>query len=283
MVQSNIDRIIQIYHVQVKRFLHYKELVDTFGSVFDELTYYTILAAIPKQWKMLLKSMQLTQEIDLESSLERYGRIPSPSKYMYWKLVEKNLTPSSNVALKVIWENELKITLEDQTWKHLFSEFRKIVKPAKLQYMQYKILTRSLTTNVKRNKWNPLISQKCAFCHHRDVTIEHLLWDCEIITTFREKLYRILKYLNNKDINITKQSFMLNNYEGDHKNIVNLFSIVLKQYIYATKCKEEKLSCQAFMSKLSEWYQIERLSINEDFSIKKYVLFKKKWIGLFDT
>ena len=279
ILNSNIDRILQIFNLEELHFLMYQELVDEYGKVYDELTYYAILAAIPPQWKIQIKANRLQKEIDCNSRIENYAISKSPSKAIYWQIVQKQCISSS--ALKCIWERELETSLEDDRWNSLYDNFRKKVKPTKLQYMQYKILTRTLVTNVKRNKWDSKVDPNCTFCNSHLETIDHLLWSCEKVTKFREKVVQLIKYLTKVHIKVKKIAFMLN--ENDARDsILDLTYVAMKQYIYSTKCKNETLSCCSFMCKMSDWYQVDKQWLYEHYSKTNEKKIEKKWKGIYD-
>ena len=63
-----------------------------------------------------------------------------------------------------MWNMELKLGYTEEEYYELFPAFLRVIKPIKLRYLQYRILTHSLTTNVKRHKWNQEISDLCTFC-----------------------------------------------------------------------------------------------------------------------
>ena len=51
IVNSNMNRIIDIVHPMQQRFLRYEELADTYGLVFSVLWYFSILATLEKHNK----------------------------------------------------------------------------------------------------------------------------------------------------------------------------------------------------------------------------------------
>ena len=54
--------------------------------------------------------------------------------------------------------HDLDIEFSDEEWWSLFPNLLKLVKPSKLRIFQYRVLTRTLTTNVRCNKWAKEIS-----------------------------------------------------------------------------------------------------------------------------
>ena len=76
----------------------------------------------------------------------------------------------------------------------------------------------------------------------------------------------------------TPELISLNNYQGQHKTLINMMIVILKQYIYATKCLNETLSFYAFVNKLSYWYEVEKtIAIRNN----TYVKFLIKWKDVF--
>ena len=71
---------------------------------------------------------------------------------------------------------------------------------------------------------------------------------------------------------------IFNNATGKSKESINTLIIVMKQYIYSSKCLNEDLSFLSFMGKLSMWYQIDKLIASENDTQKKC---EKKWKSLF--
>ena len=63
----------------------------------------------------------------------------------------------------------------------------------------------------------------------------------------------------NIQINLTPELIILNNYDGKCKHIVNTLIAIMKQFIYASKCFEEKPTFLDFMTKLSYWFYVDKI------------------------
>ena len=79
-------------------------------------------------------------------------------------------------------------------------------------------------------------------------------------------------------VEFTPQLIILNNYAGQHKYVVNMCIIILKQYIYAAKCLEEKITFATYITKLSHWYYVDKEIANQRDCYKK---FEKNWKNMF--
>ena len=263
------------------RFPMQQELLDMYGPAITPLYYCSILAAIPKVWKQTIKYENLEEELDIDLATDRWQQHAvrencTVSKLMYWDLVTHKFPLSK--ALDTIWNFELGINMSAEEMWEIFAKFLWSVKPTKLRNFQYRILTHSLTTNIKRNKWNSAISPECTFCKKEKETIFHLLVACEKVQVLWVVLTKIIKYYFHMNVLLTPQMILFNSFSGLMKDIITFLVIVLKQYIYASKCFEELPTFPKYMAKLSYWYLIDK---HIAYDTSKVVKFKKKWKDLF--
>ena len=282
LLQSPVDSIFTILNNDLSSFLTYPQLCYMVGNTFPFIQYCSILAAIPKTWKHIIKS-EPSSVLDIETTPEKWHTTAqrahvSPSKAMYWKLVEITSPPPPPPILA--WNKDLNSSLTTDEFWDLFPQFLTVVKPKKLRYLQYRVLTRSLTTNIRRNKWHKEISTVCTFCKEHPETIIHLLVSCQHVKKLWSALERTLNYFFNVSVELNPQLIVFNNYMGESKYIVNLFVVIMKQYLYASKCLAETLpSYPEFMNKMSYWYQIDKCIALET---NKFKQFQSKWKNVFD-
>ena len=69
VVDSNIDKVLDIYDVMENRFMTFEQVCNNFGYVLSCLKYLGIVAAIPKIWKITLRNVRLHQPIDIPNRL----------------------------------------------------------------------------------------------------------------------------------------------------------------------------------------------------------------------
>ena len=138
---------------------------------------------------------------------------------------------------------------------------------------------RTLTLNVIRNKWCKDVSPVCNFCSSKYETMIHLFCDCILVSPLWGKLERLCLYFFHIQIKFDKSSILLNNVQGKHSDIINMFIIIWKQYIYASKCLNNIPTFQGFMLKVSEYYFIEKFQIATGMNRSSKML--KKWQCIF--
>ena len=277
IVNSNIDKILDIYNLEKHKFFTYQEIIDSFGHCISFLDYCSILAAIPNQWKLILKGYQMLEPIDIKSKFDQVCNSKNQvSKNIYWHLIEARHPIKTNT--KIIWETNLNISLEDEVWNNLFPIFLHHIKPTKLRFLQFRILTNSLTTNLKHNKWDSTISPNCSLCNKEIETITHLLFNCTVVQPIWTCFSKMLKQFLNIEWMCNAVDVCLNNYSNKKKHFVNLLIIILKHHIYVSKCKGNTPSFMDFMTQLSTWHNIDVLFAQD---IDNVEICKEKWSNIF--
>ena len=252
-------------------------MVGYFGKCFSFLQYCSILGSIPRLWKVQLHSYNFSEPLDEEDCIERLSKGQlSASKKIYWFLIEKRFSDSD--SYRIIWEKNLKVQLSQNEWTSLFPDFLKWVKPTKLRSFQYNVLTNSLTTNVKRNKWNKDISDRCAFCQDQKETVTHLLYQCKFILPLWQAFEKMIQRLLKIQHTFSMKTICLNDYYGRQKELINLLMVIMKQYIYASKCLGETPTFLNYMGKVSKWYNYDMLYAQD---CDKESKCKKKWKDIY--
>ena len=274
---NGIHQVLNIVHSNEHRLLTPVEVENIYNFRFDILRYYGLVAALPRLWKLEVRNNRIDSVIDSLPRVEILNRSVPPSKYLYWDLVEKTYPPSN--ASKTTWQLELGMQFTDEQWWDMFPNFLSMVKPTKLRYFQYRLYTKSLTTNLRRHKWDPEVSPLCTFCANQVETTIHLLYNCPMILPLWERLSTWTNYFLQIDIIFSMDIVFLNNYRGKQKEIINSMIIVMKQYIYACKCKESIPTFGNFVTKLSHWYFVEKDIAYKDNKVDK---FHKKWQAMFN-
>ena len=102
-----------------------------------------------------------------------------------------------------------------------------LVKLEKLRLIQYRILTKTLTTNIKRHKWDRNVSYMCTFCKKKSETILHILVCYPKVEKLWLNLSKIIAYYYGEAVTFTPELIILNNYKGPCKEQVNSMMIIL--------------------------------------------------------
>ena len=117
---------MDIYNVQSNRFMTYEEVVGTHGPIVTFLEYTAIKSAMPRLWKHEIK--ELCQD-EAQTEVQKLSLNINPSKTLYWEYIDKY--HQDNDACRELWQNELKVMIEEEEWKGLFPKIMKITFSAK--------------------------------------------------------------------------------------------------------------------------------------------------------
>ena len=123
------------------------------------------------------KNKPLSNEIDSTPLIESLLNKQQATKFIYWTLLEKHYP--IEFSSKLIWTQDIGRQISDEDWWQIFPDFLREVYATKLRFFQYRVLTRTLTTNLRRSKWTKTIGPECEFCGKKSETLLHLLFEYE--------------------------------------------------------------------------------------------------------
>ena len=192
------------------------------------------------------------------------------SKKVYSEIIEKQKRISS---IKYLWESELNIEINDDDWARLFININSLSIDTKLRCHQFKLLNHIVTTNVTRSKYAAVIPL-CSFCLAKQETLVHLYYECEKVLKMWNLLRRWCRYHYSLEVEFDLATIILNNYKGPQRYFVNCIILIMKYHIYATKCKNEVLNFQAYVTRMIQMEQIEALIALRN---GKLEIHKRKW------
>ena len=274
----SICQIQDIYNCDENRFSTHHELCRDRGYTGTFLHLNSIISAIPKEWTRKLKRYfgKKNATVDLLEPKTMYDWMENSQKgpkLTYGPFLKKNC-PTKDDALDK-WNKEFEITQTPEQWKKVRENGHYISISTKLRDFQYRVISHRLTTNVLRNKWDESISKTCTFCEMEDETISHILYYCKKVVKCWRALERWLNYFFDIKIRLDLKTVIQNDAKVSHHSLfVNTCILVMKQYIYATKCQKGILSFNVFAKKIHELYLDEKFIAENNNKVHKN---NKKW------
>ena len=116
-----------------------------------------------------------------------------------------------------------------------------------------------------RNRWNAEITDKSTFCKESKETVIHVLWECKYVENFWKKLAQWLSYVCKiEDPKFTLYNIIINKTNGKYKEFIDSVILIAKQYIYASKCKEESPTVIKYLTVSHNNYCTERAVATQD-------------------
>ena len=127
----------------------------------------------------------------------------------------------------------------------------------KHRVFQFKLIHRCLVTNKSLYEWHLKDTNLCSFCGSQTETIVHLLWDCTVVQSLWKAVFKWINEITSTIITFNRKEILLG---IDNNNLMfyNAIFILVKQYIYACRCKNTFLNIHSLIRNIKYYIQIEK-------------------------
>ena len=167
---------------------------------------YSILkAAIPKQYKRYAEKNYSSSFSDVKFS--KFMHAENTSRYVYHSIRKKS---EKIEQVSAQWMEEL---LEEVDIHEYVQNIQCQTYVSKYRSFQYRLLMRSVVTNVHLFRWGILPNNKCSFCVNHVETPHHMLFDCSFVRPLWEEVKTICHNLK-QVVEITYPNVILNRISG---------------------------------------------------------------------
>ena len=256
MYLNGLMYVHQLFENQ--RFKGYEQVKTEFGM--GRMKFNSLKAALPVEWK------QYFQEE------EKITYLPCPPHTYDKCMGDKNI---SRKIYKYLGDDIMLVHSKYINWKkeigedftptlyefgQLHKEIYKLTNVPKYRSFQYRVMQRSLVTNIQLQKWGIKPEDTCTFCLKHRETITHLLAECEVV---QAKIWQKLKQeIASKyqigDIDLRAENIILNSIAPKKKNVLNFMCLIAKQYIYRCRCQAKELSFESLKREIRQIECIEK-------------------------
>ena len=224
------------------------------------MDYNSVIAAIPQTWKRELKLHEIknTEEDIYYQTMTKRSNL---STYVYSVLIEK----LSLIDLKQKWQSELQARYTVEELKNCFRNVYVITNSPKLRSFQYRLIHRAVITNLHLFKGGKRQTNLCSFCELLPAIYGHLFRQCNFVAELCNALDKFMQDFTKEVTNMDVQNIIFNSIVKSPKSIKNTITLMLKQYIYRTRCLHKTLSFEEFKSYVWTTKNIERyIAIKND-------------------
>ena len=135
---------------------------------------------------------------------------------------------------------------------------------------QYRLLMKSIPTNIQLQKWKIKESSNCSFCDSEKETFAHLFIYCPISNFF----WRKVKEEYNLTFDIEEKTILLNKAHCNPKRIDNFIMLLAKFFIHRTRCLGKKLNFIQFKEYVQSFKDIEEFIAKNNDKFKQHC---EKW------
>ena len=250
------------YNIKVRHILDQnckilnKDILNlSLDTKLTQLSYNSIISAIPKEWRQKIKEIgtrpenRSSDEIQIKVDNELVPVSNITSKKIYNELIRFRSKPPTSL---ISWI-ELYPFLEKYNWNDTFVLPYKVIKETYMQSFQYKVLNRVINCNFNLFKWGIKNSPNCAYCENID-TVTHHFFECADCIEFWKKveqwLFEKLKVKFN--LTVCEVIFGIPFSNDSLMQIINYVIILAKYFINKQRHNGKKLTFHSFIYTLKE-------------------------------
>ena len=269
--EKGIMRIADIYNTREHEFLSVNQFRTKY-NIANYLEYYKVIKAIPKDWKYILKNGRF--EGDVFSPMDLVFNEINITKKIYWLYMDRK---KSEDPAYLKWKIQLNLDISIEQWEDIRRDCLFVTTEVKLKWFQYRLISGRLTTNIIRSVYNSNVSPMCTFCNHDKETTLHIMYECQHVNKIWAGIIKWLGYILEEQIDIDVRVIILNNYKGKWDKLINNVLVIVKQYIYASKCKNVLPSFLQVTKNILSTYLTERSIAEKEGNVRAHELKWKKY------
>lgn len=228
------------------------------------LTYYGIISAIPRKWKLEMKINHMAPHgFLLHRQIVNIQRKDHICKYVYNDLIEMCYGDLISTGLRK-WNDWLPGGLELEEWRDSFKLMYQTMHSTKTLIVQFKILHNIIATKEKLFQWGMSDTDVCSSCNEDIETLPHLLVECEVVKIFWNDLKYWLQEKTDILIHLTMQEIILG-LQNENLHLFNCVYLLAKQYLYMCSLKNMFPQLNSFKKYVSEFLNVEqRIAIRRE-------------------
>lgn len=275
LFQAGVNKVIDLLDLDTGLLMPYEQFIELYPEIkCNFLRYQGIIKAVPKEWKRILLVNEPSVVDEERQNWMKKMLLPKTkaSKFVYNTFRDK--LPSRIDALAHLWSVELNTDIEPKYLSYCFRKINHITYCTKLRFFQYRMLGKTLTTNVKVSKWNEEVSDRCTFCKEKPETLYHLFIDCPCTKKLWKALTKWLGYFHDIKIILSKELIILCDSRIRNAKLINFVLMVTKYYIYKTRSLGGKIKFIDLMVDINKFKQIELLIAKRNDELYRYA---RKW------
>ena len=178
---------------------------------------------------------------------------------------------------KIKWEDNLQKPMDNKTFCGFFENIKQITLCTKLRSFQYRLLNGAILTNKRLFKMREVNSEYCTFCNTEVETVVHVMWECNTAQHLWSNVKKWVMQKTGKNILFSLENVILNNVAKNPKDSINMICLIVKQYIYSSRCLKIIPNFQNLKQKIIEYHNVEKYLAKRIGKIEKH---NKKWKDL---
>jgi len=267
--------ILQIHDILDSNghFLDFQVLKRKYNLNDNMLKYMSLKSAIPREWKMTLRTMTVPPNaisslelpyIKVNNSLKPISLLKN--RDLYWIFVKSHV---KEPVIKVKLSEQYNI--KEEEWPDIFTLiFRATQEPA-LRCLQYKIIYKIFPCNKYLAHFINDQSNICSWCYSTVDTIEHYFCACSKINNFWKNFQTWWNDSFHDGILLGVKDIIFGTLDqGVYNGTLNACILKAKYYIYKKKVSDDYISFDLYKRFLKDHIIIERYIATRNDKLKKF-------------
>ena len=258
--------------------LTYDQFCETYNIRTNFLTYQTIRSKIAEYLRK--KNFKFSHKVpfpNLPQNIQIFLQKKKGTKPMYTYLTGNSTKPTAQRK----WA-EKGFQLNSKEWENIYRSPFYTTKNPKLHWLQFRVNHRIIATNNFLTKIGKINNPICYFCETERETLEHLFWECSKTQHLIEEFKRLTEAYN-IIIQFNKTEFILGYYTTrcQSQSMDNYILLLMKFYIYKSRCSNEPLSLNRFRDEIKKAYRTGKYAASITNSVEQYKQPWLKWLCTF--
>ena len=258
-LKAGITRIQDIT-TEAGQFLSHEQVQSTYNIKIPFTEYWGVILSIPEVWKEML--LQEDHGDCRETLQQLVSKKDSKTSFLYNDILQKDT--GIFVSLANNWE-KAGLQVSEEELKTANGKINKLTIAVKLRAFQFRLLHKAIVTNIYLKHCKIKETDLCTFCNNHRETVQHLMFEC---TYVKELITWTFKYGTERK---TYKNWILSNLGT---KLGDTISLIVKHYLYATRCSQEKPSLSSAKNYIKNIKELEKyVAISKN----KYPSHLKKW------
>ncbi len=250
--------------------LSLEQFGDKFRVHVNFIQYYSIITAIPQEWKGARHCQNTRQEMSLTDKIIRDEK---PSKLIYNTFMSRITQFPDHLIDK--WREEMNDdSIDIDMLENAFQKLYAASISTRLRGFQFRLIHRIIGINEKLFRWGIKEHNLCDLCKKGVENYKHLFGECEKVKPFLRDVNNWIKSETDCHINFSDTEIILGT-PSDVAPIFDMYHIIAKMHIYCCKYQNVVPNLQNFLSRVNNIKFTEKYIAIKNNSIPK---FNQKWL-----
>ena len=269
-MNQGVTQVIDLIDTNTFEIYNFEQFQKIYPQTINFLDYASIIAAIPKQWKNILKNAQeINLSFEVEFPIDTLLGSIKPTAMVY------NQHPSSNIIMLLAekWTSKsLSVFLSEDISTGL--NIKRVTKISKYISFQYKLMHSAIFLNDRLYHFRVVETQNCTLCHKQKETYYHLFYECTYARNIWDSLLEKVQSETDIKYRFSFVHMICNSICPQGQHFMNLLALIYKYMLYSYRYSNIKPTAIIIWNEIIFIKQLEKQSIQNN---RQLCAFNSRW------